>query len=79
MVIGNISIDEDIDNYFAALDEQDRNWSIREELNNRKLGIKVQTDEKFSRLHSVPQTKGKTLVGTHTYDILANPKYADQF
>ena len=31
LIIGDIAIDEDIDNYFAALDEHDRNWSIREE------------------------------------------------
>jgi hypothetical protein len=33
--IGDIEVDEDIDNYFAALDEHDRNWSIKEEQNNR--------------------------------------------
>lgn len=78
-VIGDIEVDEDIDNYFAALDEHDRNWSIKEEQNNRKLGVRVLTEEQFGRLHSVPQTKGKTLVGTHSYDILANAKYSDDF
>lgn len=27
----------------------------------------------------MPQTKGRTIVGSHNYDILANPKYADLF
>lgn len=39
LTIGDIVVNEDIDNYFAALDEHDRNWSIKEEQNNRKLGF----------------------------------------
>lgn len=33
--IGDIEIDEDLDNYFNTLDDHDRNWSIKEEENSR--------------------------------------------
>jgi len=35
--ITDIVLDEDIDNYWASLDEHDRKWSIAEEKNNRSL------------------------------------------
>ena len=35
--IGDIDVDEDIDNYWASLDKQDRKWSVKEEENNRGL------------------------------------------
>ena len=33
---GNIELDEAVDNYWAALDDDDRKWSIREEQNARE-------------------------------------------
>jgi hypothetical protein len=35
MQIGDVELNEDIDNYWAALDEEDRKWSTREEDNAR--------------------------------------------
>ena len=35
--IGDIEINEDIDNYWVTLDSDDRKWSIEEENNSRKL------------------------------------------
>uniref|UniRef100_A0A7S3I2P9 Uncharacterized protein n=1 Tax=Favella ehrenbergii TaxID=182087 RepID=A0A7S3I2P9_9SPIT len=78
--IGDIEINEDIDNYWAALDEEDRKWSTREEENIREnLGSKLLTDEQFEALKSTAMTSGKTLQGTHSFDILANPLYLDDF
>jgi hypothetical protein len=79
--IGEIQVDEDIDNYWASLDRQDRKWSVAEEKNNRALcgGLRVLTDPQFKQLCETPITTGHTLVGTHTYDILANPHYLDDF
>ena len=34
--IGNFEIDEDLDNYFDSVDKDDKDWSIKEELNARK-------------------------------------------
>lgn len=78
--IGDIEINEDIENYWASLDEEDRKWSTKEEENNRnELKTKILTDDQFERLKSIEMTKGKTLQGTHSYDILANPLYLDDF
>ena len=79
--IGDIDLNEEIDNYWAALDEGDRKWSIEEEKHSRLqlLTSEILTNEQFERLKSVPMTTGKTLQGTHSYDILANPLYFDDF
>ena len=37
------------------------------------------TDAQFEELTSATKTKGKTLQGVHSYDILANPLYLDDF
>ena len=38
LMIGDVGqLDEEIDNYWAALDEGDRKWSIREEENSHEL------------------------------------------
>ena len=78
--IGDIELNEDIDNYWASLDEGDRKWSTKEEQNAREaLKTKILTDDQYERLLSMPMTKGKTLQGVHSYDILANPLYLDDF
>ena len=78
--IGDIDLDEDIDNYWACLDEEDRKWSTKEEENARsELRMHILTDEQFDRLKTEKQTTGKTLQGVHSYDILANPLYLDDF
>jgi hypothetical protein len=71
-----------MDNYWASLDDNDRNWTIKEEQNSRSLmkqGLRQLTDESYERLLSAKPTKGNTLVGTHSYDILANIEYANSF
>merc|ERR1712051_805856 len=78
--IGDVELNEDIDNYWAALDAEDRKWSEREEDNARDaLKMKILTDGQLERLKTAPQPTGKTLQGVHSYDILANPLYLDDF
>lgn len=80
LMIGDIELNEDIDNYWASLDEGDRKWSLKEEENSRSLLTSaLLTDEQFQRLQSMDMTKGKPLQGVHSYDILANPLYLDDF
>merc|ERR1712060_170942 len=80
LAIGDVEIDEEIDNYWAALDDEDRKWSIREEENVRTAGsFPILTDEQKEALETTPKTDGKTLQGVHSYDILANPLYLDDF
>ena len=78
--IGEIAYNEDIDNYWRTLDENDRNWALSEERNVRQnLGWKLLTDDQFEALQAAEETKGKKLQGVHSYDILANPLYYDDF
>ena len=43
--IGDIELNEDIDNYWASLDDEDRKWSQKEEENARNLlTSKILTD-----------------------------------
>ena len=66
---------EFVDNYWAALNNNDRSWSIKEEENVRKLfpEFKILTDEQYENLIRIPKTNGETLISTHSYDILCNP------
>jgi len=42
--IGDVDLDEDLDNYFASLDEKDRNWAIKEdEYATKNLGLQLYT------------------------------------
>jgi len=51
MKIGDIELNESIDNYWASLDDDDRKWSIEEERNARSLlTSKILTDEQQQRL-----------------------------
>lgn len=81
IIIGDVEVDEEIDNYWKSLDKQDRKWSLREEENTRDAcGIAgMLTDDQFEALKASEQTDGKTLQGVHSYDILANPLYLDDF
>ena len=83
LIIGDVAeeLNEDIDLYFDALDEDDRKWSIGEEQYSRDnlLTSQLMTDEQFERLQASVMTKKKTLQGVHSYDILANPLYFDDF
>lgn len=80
LAIGDLDIDEDIDNYWATLDEGDRKWSQREEQNSRAaLNMPMLTNEQYDTMVKSRETKGKTLQGVHSYDILANPLYLDDF
>lgn len=83
LIIGDVEIDEEIDNYWKALDDDDRKWSTMEEANTRKacfgMGKGMLTDAQKDALENAEQTKGKTLQGVHSYDVLANPLYLDDF
>ena len=71
---------EDIDNYWRTLDKDDRNWALSEEKNVREnLGMKLLTDDQFNALQEAEETERKKLQGVHSYDILANPLYYDDF
>mmetsp|Transcript_21710 Transcript_21710/g.16011 ORF Transcript_21710/g.16011 Transcript_21710/m.16011 type:complete len:569 (+) Transcript_21710:1-1707(+) len=77
--VGEFEIDEGLPNYFNTLDDHDRKWSIKEEENCRNvLHFKILTDETLEKTQGGVAT-GMTMQGVHTYDILANPLYLDDF
>lgn len=77
--IGDLEIDEDLDNYFNCVDDVDRNWSIKEEENAREvLNMKILDNETLANYKSTT-AKAATIKGVHCYDILANPLYLDDF
>jgi hypothetical protein len=77
--IGDLEIDEDLDNYFHTLDDHDRNWSIKEEEYSRDvLKMKILDDETLEKLRTTKMGDGH-MKGVHCYDILANPLYLDDF
>jgi len=79
MEIGDVELNEDIDNYYRALDEPEREWTVKEEENCRNvLGMRCLPDEAFERFKNAAPSDA-TIDGVHTYDILANPFYTDAF
>lgn len=78
--IGDVDLDEDIDNYWASLDDKDRNWAAKEDdYATNKLGLPIYTAQQKSALENSEKTSGRTIQGVHSYDILANPLYYDDF
>lgn len=73
-----------LDNYWVALNREDRRWSHKEELNNRNnLQMELLTDDQLNELsESMRKTKlrhWRQLTQVHSYDLLANPHYCEQF
>ncbi|CDW85661.1 UNKNOWN [Stylonychia lemnae] len=77
--VGDIEIDENLDNYFKTIDDNDRKWSITEEENARSAyNLKVLQDETLQKFKDT-QLGDSVMKGVHCYDILANPLYLDDF
>ncbi len=55
--LGESDLNENIDTYWASLDEGDRKWSVREEENNRKLLLdQMLTNNSYQQLISTKPT-----------------------
>jgi hypothetical protein len=79
MRVGDLELDEGLPNYFTTLDEHDREWSIKEEENvDKVMKFKILHKETLDNLHKTKSGK-RLLQGVHTYDILANILYVDDF
>lgn len=77
--IAQFEVDEGLPNYFETIDDQDRNWSIKEEENAREvLGMSVLDDDTLNKFRNTKMGDGH-MKGTHCYDILANELYLDDF
>lgn len=54
--IAAIDIDQPIDSYFASVDAEDREWTVKEEENSREnlQGMKILTDESYEKMRDTP-------------------------
>lgn len=78
--VANFDVDEDLDPFFETLDDDARNWYIKEEENTRTvLKFSVMDNENFEKIKVVEKSEEMTLQGVHSYDILANPMYLYDF
>lgn len=70
--IDNIVVDETIDTYYKCLDDDDRQWTIREEEYYRDtFDLETMLDETVKKLNNNKLSKQR-IQGIHTYDILRN-------
>ena len=82
LMLDEIRVDEDLPSYQDVLDEDDKNWTIKEEENCRQYGMQTMLDHGFNEIKNAKQfdmKTGKHLQGIHTYNILRNPAYITQF
>ena len=80
LIIGDVELDEDIDNYWNSLDQKDRSWAAEEnKYATQNLKLQLLTQRQKQALENSEMTIGPTLQGCHSYDILANPLYFDDF
>lgn len=80
--MNEVIIDEDIPNYDEVLSHADRKYTLAEEINSRMFGIQTMEQESFDELKHIEIKCGqkfKRLTGIHSYDILRNPAYIEQF
>jgi hypothetical protein len=80
-MIDAMEINEDIDTYTNCLDENDRRWTIQEELNMKDCyNISTKQDEIIEDIKNGWMKRSDMhLQGVHTYDILRNPSYIKAF
>jgi len=68
-----LHIDEDLSNYFDALEPDDREWWVKEEEHVRnEYSFKVLIDESLQKIRTA-KVAHNCIQGVHCYDILANP------
>lgn len=80
-MIEDIEIDEDIDAYPNCLDDDDKEWTVQEEMNMRNCyTLKCISDETIQEIYAGHLKKPDMhLQGVHTYDLLRNPIYIKEF
>lgn len=77
----DVQVTQVIDNYFKAVDHNQRDWSVEDEKHGReKLGnLRILSDRTYQKFKEEKSTEENNVQGVHTYDILANPNYVDSF
>jgi hypothetical protein len=71
--------DEKLNVYFDYLEDDDKHWSVKEaEYCREKLFINI-FDTDFQKKLQIAKRGKKVFQGVHSYDILANEMYFDDF
>jgi len=79
LFIEDINVDEQIDEFQNCLDEDDRQWTVKEEENARSYGMMTMLNHTLEEIKDSKMTEGMHLQGVHTYNILRNPAYIQAF
>jgi hypothetical protein len=80
MFMEEFEVDEEIDLYQNCLDNDDKDWTLKEEENSQKYGIQSMMFETKQSIQQGRMSDDKFhLQGVHTYDILRNPIYSQAF
>lgn len=71
----DLNVKENLDQYWKCLDEDDRDYSVQEEFNNRSC-LNLQTMLEPSRKNLTSNKTGRmSLQNLHCFDILRDPQY----
>lgn len=79
MTITEMTIDETIDLYQNCLDQDDKDFTLEEERNSLKYGIRTMLSETKKDIAEAEINIKCHLKGVHTYDLLRNPTYHQAF
>ena len=81
LFLDDLPVNEDLGMFKDVLNKQDRKYSVAEEINCRLFGMQSMLEKSFISLQQTNAlTKDrKMLTGVHTYDLLRNPMYIQQF
>ena len=81
LFLSDIRMDEDIGTYEQVLDNDDRKYSLAEEINMRMFGVQTMLESSYKALYCPKEDKEhkQKLTGIHTYDLLRNQNYIQQF
>ena len=75
----SFEVDENFGNYFEALEEEDKHWMVQEEENMTGNYRVKMTPEDIVRKLKQTKSRGRSVLGVHCYDIMANLEYASAF
>lgn len=75
----DLNVKENLDMYWKCLDEDDRDFSVQEEFNNRSC-LSLQTMLETARKNLTSYKTGRmSLQNLHCYDVLRDPQYYQSF
>ena len=76
-----LEIEESLRIFWEVIGSKEILWGIKEEENSRALNMPMMIDRNFEKLKKIEHKidTGHEMMGSHSYDILANPDYSQAF